>query len=206
MTRSLFFVLLFVLPVFARATELTDLGGGLSYLRVASLNDSAKAVASAIGQYDALVLDLRYPAVGDESVATLRTALASRPAKNRVLVLVSPATPTAVAEALASAGTKCLLLGVKDSQPTPQVIVDQPAATDRLAYDALGADRSLASLTSGKVTKERFDEAALMKEFAGGETPTVADAAKTPTAEAVLIDRVLQRAVHLHRALVALKK
>ena len=203
------------------ATELTDLGGGLSYLRVHALDDSAKGLTSTIREHEFLVLDLRNATVTAESGDLIRIALNARESKQPVFILVSPATPKALAESLMEIANKCLTLGVKDSIPTPQVIIDQPAATDRLAYEALESGQKLDSLISGKIVKERFDESALMKEFASGNTnaapplspdPTAkpASAEKKPAATAKppeqLTDRVLQRAIHLHRALLAIKR
>jgi len=221
------FFLLLVLSVSAisaRATELTDLGEGLSYLRVQSFGDSAKGLDAAVRERDFLVVDLRHAATTAESAGLLRAALAARTSKQPAFILVGPATPAAIGEVLNSATDHCLTLGVKESAPAPQVIIDQPAATDRLAYEALDSGQPLASLISGKITKERYDETALMKEFNGGNTnpsppagpdPTAKpNPEKSPTTEPVapgvskvepLIDRVLQRAVHLHRAMLAIK-
>ena len=202
------------------ATELTDLGEGLSYLRIHALDESAKGLTAAIRERDYLVLDLRHTTVTVESADLIRMALKARESKPPVFMLVSPATPKALAESLMEIANKCLTLGVKDSIPTPQVIIDQPATTDRLAYEALESGQTLDSLISGKIVKERFDESALMKEFTNGNTnaapppspdPTAKPSAaeKTPATTAKppeqLTDRVLQRAIHVHRALLAIK-
>lgn len=211
-----------------RAAELTDLGQGLSYLRVHAFEETAKGMTAAIRERDFLVLDLRHATPTADSAEQLRTALAAREAKTPVFILVGPATPTALVESLTASAGKCVTLGVKESFPSPRVIVDQPADTDRLAYEALDSGEPLAKLISGKITKERYDESALMKEFAGGNLnaspPTAPDSTDAPDgnkAPAVttkpgetpaakppepLIDRVLQRAVHLHRAMIAIKQ
>ena len=223
-------VLLLVLSSFAHATELTDLGEGLSYLRVHALGDTAKGLTAAIRERDYLVLDLRYATTTAESADLIRTALAAREFKQPVFILVSPATPRALAESLMAIANKFLTIGVQDSIPTPQVIIDQTTAADRLAYEALESGQTLASLTSGKIVKERFDESALMKEFNSGNInaapppapdPTTKPATSDPKTGAIttakpveptvvshvepLIDRVLQRAIHLQRAMLALK-
>ena len=118
---------------------------------------------------------------------------------------------------------------MKESFPVPRVVVDQPADTDRLAYEALESGEPLTKLISGKIGKERYDESVLMKEFLNGNssaTPQTgtdsldfpAEVPKPPAAAvkegelaaakppALLIDRVLQRAVHLHGALIAIKQ
>ena len=209
------------------ASELTDLGEGLSYLRVHTLDESAKDLAAAIRERSSLVLDLRHLTATTESAEQFGTAFVAREAKPPVFVLVSPATPPVLTDSLKSTGGKCVTLGVKESVPMPQVVIDQSPDTDRRAYEALESGQSLAGLISGKISKERYDEAALMKEFINGNTnaatapdPTTkpADADKGPpsatnagdkpavNAPEKLIDRVLQRAVHLHRALAAIKQ
>ena len=247
----------FLLFVAASATELTDLGSGLAYLRVHSLAESEAALRKVLPGSGALVLDLRYATASDESTPGLKSALASHPADTPLLILVSPATPAGIVAVLGS--TSALTLGAPGSVPTPKVVVQTDAATDRRAYDALESGTPVAVLISGKIEKERFDEAALVHEFKNGnpdaaplpgdrpgQTPAgqSLDKLRTlspsngqpgtvltdPTApkpalpgnpaergvsgtntgpaaagNGALIDRVLQRAVHLHRALLALK-
>ena len=238
---SLVLFLLLVLSIAAtplRAMELTDLGEGLSYLRVHSLEESAKGLTAAIHERDFLVIDLRYASVSAESVSVFQAALVGRKVPSAPLfVLVSPSTPANLVDSLTAAGSKLITLGVKESAPYPQVVIDQPAETDRRAYEALDSGQPLAGLISGKISKERYDEVALMKEFTAGNTnaaqspapdpatkpagadktqPTAAKPGDKPVASPQdkpaaspadhLIDRVLQRAVHLHRALAAIKQ
>jgi len=228
--RGLLLALCFLLlgPCAASATELTDLGQGLSYLRIHSVTESEAALRKAVPRAGALVLDLRYATVDDESAAILQTALAGHPAGTPLFILVSPAPPPVLAPAVAST----LTLGAPGSMPAPKVVVQTDAATDRRAYDALDAGTPLEKLISGKIEKERFDEATLVHEFKNGNPaplpgdrpgqtpagqqpgtvspapspdPTAAKPAGSPEKPAPLVDRVLQRAVHLHRALLALK-
>jgi len=239
------------------ATELTDLGAGLSYLRVHALADSAKGLTATLHERDFLVLDLRHATTDAEMAELLRTALIAREGKPPAFILVSPATPPAIAESLTLVANKCITLGIKNSIPTPQVIIEQSADADLHAYEALDSGQQLASLISGKIGKDRFDEAELMKEFNNGNTnaapplqpnptarpgvtskapatpkpaaPTASDAEPSKAEPSVpsktlslsdgnhaeppgvshvepLTDRVLQRAVHLHRALAAIKQ
>jgi hypothetical protein len=230
-------LLLLVLSISAsplRATELTDLGEGLSYLRVRSFEESAKGLTAAIRERDFLVLDLRHATAPAESAAAFQAALAGRRVSSAPLfVLIGPSTPAPLVDSLTSATNKIVTLGVKESLPPPQVVVDQPADTDRRAYEALDSGQPLAGLISGKIGKERYDEVALLKEFTSGNssasatdpaakpadadnTPSFAkNAGDKPGANPVerpvvskaepLTDRVLQRAVQLHRALAAIK-
>ncbi|AOS44908.1 hypothetical protein Verru16b_01977 [Lacunisphaera limnophila] len=195
----------FLLSVTAAATELTDLGQGLGYLRAHSLDESIKPLAGAT----ALVLDLRHATATPEAVTSFAAALAARPADARLFVLVSPATPAALAQHLPA---PVLTLGIAGSQPAPQVVVSQSAADDRRAYDALATGTPLADLISGTIEKERYDEATLVQEFKLGHPEATPPEPGAPSggADAPVnarpTDRVLQRAVHLHRALLALKR
>ena len=195
----------------SKATELTDLGSGLAYLRIHSLAESEAALRKAVPGASALVLDLRYATTDENSVAALKSALASHPAGAPLFILVSPATSAALAQVVASA----LTLGAPGSVPAPKVMVQTDATTDRRAYDALETGTALEILISGKIEKERFDEATLVHEFKNGNPdaepppppdPTAPKAAGTLEKPAPLVDRVLQRAVHLHRALLALRR
>lgn len=203
-----------LLALALQAGEPRDLGQGLAYLRIHSIDASLPDIAKALADRDALVLDFRYATASASAAEGLRAALAARGARPAVFVLVSPDTPPAVAAAREAAPKSLLVLGVADAIPAPQVVVDQPADVDRRAYDAGDSDHDLAPLISGKLEKERYDEASLMQDFRGGHTDAQPPAAPDPTAAKagddkekapVLTDRVLQRAVHLHRALLALK-
>ncbi len=215
MKRLLFPVLCLLSSVIcslSSGTELTDLGQGLSYLRIHSVAGSEAALRKAVPGAGPLVLDLRYATAGDDSPAALKTALAGRSPNNPLFILVSPATPPVLDPVISA--SPALTLGAAGSLPAPKVVVQTDATTDRRAYDALDAGTPLAKLISGKIEKERFDEATLVQEFKNGNPdaeppptpdPTVAPTAGTLDKPAPLTDRVLQRAVHLHRALLALK-
>lgn len=207
-----FLVLFLVLPALIRATELTDLGQGLSYLRIHAVADSEAALRQAVPGSGPLVLDLRYATARDDSPAVLQAALAGRSAGTPLFILVSPATPPALGPVIRASAA--LTLGVAGSLPTPTVVVQADTAADRRAYDALDAGTALEKLISGKIEKERFDEATLVHEFKNGHLdaapppppdPTAPKAGETPVKPTPPTDRVLQRAVHLHRALLALK-
>jgi hypothetical protein len=205
------------------AEPTTDLGTGLAYFRLHSLENEAPALSVALAAKSALVLDVRYATASKDVKPSFRELLASYAGPAPLLVLVSPETPPVIAEALATAPTRSLVtLGVQDSAPAPAVIVEQTARTDRRAYDALEAGVPLAALIDGKIEKERYDEASLMTDFRNGNTnaepPAFGGADDTlaagssgkknppaPEKAPLLTDRVLQRAVHLHRALAALQ-
>jgi len=193
----------------AQSAEPAELAPGLPYLRIHSLLESALELNGALNlnRSPALVIDLRY--VADErGAADVLNALNNHPAKPMLYILVSPETPKDVAAIITRASPRLVTLGIRNSHPQPQVVVEQTAADDRAAYAALDHGTALAALVSGKVEKEHFDEAKLVKEFNNGNLDAHPpegdpDGAKSTTA---LTDRVLQRALHLHRALQALKR
>ena len=205
------------------AGETADLGNDLTYLRVHSLAEAAPLLHSALAVKRSCVLDLRYASASQESLAALRTALAGHPTDSRLFILVSPSTPTAVSDIIKSdtMGAQ-ITLGVPGSTPSPRIAVRTDVAADRRAYEAFDHGTPLDDLISGKVDKDRFDEAALVKEFKNGNTEAEPPPAPDPTQlkdgtettgtgdspatpGELLKDRVLQRALHLHQALLALK-
>jgi hypothetical protein len=198
-----------VLCPLVRAAEPLELAPGLPYLRIHSLEKSALELNAALNlnKSPALVLDLRY--VADErDAADVINSLNSHPAKPMLYILVSPETPKDVAAVISATSTRLVTLGIRNSRPQPRVVVEQTAADDRAAYAALDHGTALAALVSGKVEKEHFDEAVLVKEFNNGNHDAHPpegnpDATKSTTP---LTDRVLQRALHLHQALQALKR
>lgn len=197
-----------VLCVAASAATL-ELAPGLRYLRIHSLEKSAIELTEALNlnQSPALVLDLRYVA-DEKGAAQAIDALNNHPAKPVLYILVSPETPTDVAGVITKTSTRLVTLGIRNSKPAPEVVVDQSAADDRAAYAALDNGTPLESLVSGKVAKEHFDEAELVKEFKNGNHDARPPEGNPDGAKAApaLTDRVLQRALHLHRALQALKR
>lgn len=198
------------------AGEPADLGYNLSYVRVHSLTDATPALQSALSVKHACVLDVRYATATDESISALRTALAGHPTDAPLFILISPATPASVIEAVNPATpVTYVTLGVAGSHPSPKITVNTAPETDRAAYDAFEHGTPIATLISGKIDKDRFDEATLVQEFKNGnpdpESPAPATHAETKSTEphektAALTDHVLQRALHLHRALLALRR
>ena len=153
----------------AGAAEPPDLGYNLSYLRVHSLADATPQLQSALAVNHSCVLDLRYATASDESIAALRTALAAHPSDSPLFILIGPATPSNVLGAIdPPAHGSFITLGIAGSQPAPRIMVRTDAETDRLAYDAFDHGTPLADLISGKIDKDRYDEATLVHEFKSG--------------------------------------
>jgi hypothetical protein len=103
-------------------------------------------------------------------------------------------------------GTGIVVVGIAGTDFRPDVPVKASAAEERRAYDALDQGAVLTTLLADNPTKVRNDEASLTRDRPPeppAATPSDPAAAKR---EPPPMDLTLQRAVHLHRALVALKK
>ena len=216
--------LIFLLaPVLALAAESPDLGNNLAYLRVHSLADSDPELKAALALKHAYVLDVRYATATDDAIAALKNSLATHPTDAPLFVLISPATPAGIIEVINSpTHAKLITLGIAGTQPAPRIEVRTSPETDRAAYDAFDHGKSLIELVTGKMEKDRYDEAALVHEFKNGnpdpESALSVDPTKSKTANGAdksddaaeptepLRDRVLQRALHLHQALLALRR
>ncbi|HWA28723.1 MAG TPA: hypothetical protein VG734_23940 [Lacunisphaera sp.] len=206
------------------AVQPIDLAPDLAYLRVQSIVIDRDLIAATLAKPRSLVLDLRQTFDERDAGDVLRQLLGGPAGDARLYVLVSPTTPVPVVGAIAASSRRLITLGVKGSRPEPEVVVLQSADDDKKAYAALIAGAPPTDLISGRIEKERFDEASLVKEFKNGNhnaqppdmgdgtTPPASPAPNGPTKPpagdppAKLTDRVLQRAVHLHRALQALKR
>ena len=212
----------FSLPVSAPV----DLGQKLTYVRLHRLPDDATILAAAWSR-PALVVDLRYSTGG--AAHFLSADSPARPGSAPLFVLVGPATPPEALAALRERGPALITLGLAAPGQTPDIPLAVAPEADRRAYDSLDSGASVDSLLSESISKTRFDEAALAQERAGeaakeakagpqvgapaaappaGVTPPATPAASAPPAAtpAEPKDAVLQRAVQLHRALLALGK
>ncbi len=210
MTRVLLLsFILFAVRTLAAAPITHDLGQGLTYVHVASLP------ADLPGQKDlrACVLDLRYTQGDATAAAALAAWLKFHvSARTPVFVLANADTATPLLTILAQgqlpAGT--LTIGRLGHGFTPDIAVHTDAATERRAFDALARGVLPASLLQENSGKTRYDEAAIVRHLAGDEVPAgTVRQPETDTADETvpppLIDRTLQRAVHVHHGLAALK-
>jgi len=205
-----FFILVLLSDVWLSASPLTlDLGQGLAYHRAHALPADLPSASPAKPR--PLVLDLRY-AAGDADAGTALAAWLKFHAAPRspIFLLANAATSPALRAAFAardeSAGL--VVLGVASAEFTPDVDVPVDPAEERRAYDALETGTALAALIAPPLEKPRYDEAKLVagRLPARAPPPDLEPAAPAPSAPPPLIDAVLQRAVHLHRALLALKR
>jgi hypothetical protein len=206
--------LAFVLSVARAAPIATDLGLGLAYHRVHALPADLPSAQTLQGQ--PCVLDLRYT-TGDTAAATALAAWLKfhATARTPVFVLANAGTASALLNVLVKrdAFAGLIVLGAPAPGFTPDLAI--AAANERTAYDAAETGTPLDQLVTTPVDKPRNDEAKLARERQA-ETPTPPAEAEVPSPTPVtaakpaapppLIDLVLQRAVQLHRTLLALKK
>jgi hypothetical protein len=217
-------------PALHAATIEHDLQQGLAYLRTGDLVADLAIVEKTLGSHPALVLDLRHATADDESAATLGRLLSRPPATTHFarFILVSRNTAPALLKQLASPYPSVVILSAKTEGLTPDISVGTTPEDDVLAYEALASGVALDKLLSGSTPqKARYDEATLVRDHANGgnsngrhqpddepETEPATSEQSSATAPVATVekpatqpvDRVLLRAVQLHRTLLALKK
>ena len=209
-------LIILLLATVARAASLDrDLGHGLAYHRVHHLPADLPTAETA--RLQPCVLDLRY-VTGDAEAAAALVAWVKFHATPRapVFVLANAATSHALVAPLASSkpGSTLLVIGGVAPGFTPDIALKVSAELERQAYDALETGATVERLIAEASDKPRNDEAKLAKDRT--PEPAAADATKTAPEDgnvavkfkspAPPIDLVLQRAVQLHRTLLALKK
>jgi hypothetical protein len=216
-------------PSLRAATIEHDLQQGLAYLRTGDLTADLVIVEKTLAARPALILDLRHTVSDEDTAAHLGRLLARAPASARFarLILVSRDTAPAVLKQLATPHPGVVILAAQTEDLTPDVSVATTPAADALAYEALTSGISLDKLLSGTTPqKARYDEATLVRDHANGTNgrtspadepelepvPASEQPANTVPVATVEkpapqpVDRVLLRAVQLHRTLLALKK
>jgi hypothetical protein len=182
-----------------------DLGRGLSYYRVHALPSDLPAAPA--GRPGASVLDLRF-AKADAPGAALIAAWVkfNASAAAPVFVLENAETSPALLALFAGAGPGgVIVLAPASEKLAPTVAVHVDPAADRKAYDAVEGGAALASLLADNPAKPRIDEAYLEKEhLSDSDAPDVETDKDSPPSP--LVDAMVQRAVQLHRGLIALKR
>jgi hypothetical protein len=184
-----------------------DLGRGLRYLRLGAPAD-VSAFAAALAA-PALVLDLRSGVDADAgTLARLRELFAQRNAARPVLVLLGADTSEPLRTTIPHSAPGVLTLAPKESAFAADVPVAVAPAQDHAAVEALAAGRPPRELIEEKIDKQRYDEARLAHDHANGvrERDSAPDAKPAEPAAAPLQDLLLQRAVFIHRALLALDR
>ena len=183
-----------------------EVGNGLVYVRVHQL--PADLPAKPAGKVPPCILDVRYVEADTEGANALEAWLKSRSTpRTPVFVLANADTSRALLKVLATheRGTGIAVVGIEKGGFRPDVPVKFSPDDERRAYDALEKGAPLASLLADNPNKVRNDEASLSKDRLAEASAEAADDRSRKT-ETPPIDAPLQRAVHLHRALVALKK
>ncbi len=216
---------LFAMVRLSAAPLALDLGNGLAYHRAHLI--PADLPVSSPAKPHPLVLDLRY-ATGDSNAAVALSAWLKFHAATRTPVFIlanadtSPVLRAAFEDRDRTAGL--IVLGAASADFEPDVALVIEPVTERRAYDALENGTPLTALIAPPLEKSRNDEARLVASRLPDRAPASNEdseppvipsatsvASNAPGAPATppatpLIDVVLQRAVHLHRALLALKK
>lgn len=187
------------------APLMRDLGEGLTYVGVSSLpSDLPAARAVPTG---ACVLDLRYATGGEAEAMALAAWLKAQVLPSRpVFVLANAETAFALRLVIVdrTPGSGLIVVGVAGPGLVPDVAATVSAEQERAAFTALRNGASLDELLRENRDKIRNDESSLLRERPGSGDATPTTPAKTGGAS--VIDVTLQRAVHVHRTLVALKR
>ncbi|MGH7945930.1 MAG: hypothetical protein ACREH8_24510 [Opitutaceae bacterium] len=201
--RMIGLVMVLVSAAFAVPIE-RELGSGLLYMRVHTLPDDLPAKPA--GRVPPCILDVRYVRADAEAAAAFSAWLKSRATlRTPVFVLANADTASPLLKVLAAhaRGTGIVVLGIERGSFRPDVAVTGSPEDERRAYDALEGGASINTLLTDNPDKVRNDEASLSRDRLAEAS---ADAAKDGKKAPPPVDLTLQRAMHLHRALVALKK
>lgn len=188
----------------AAAPLARDLGQGLAYVRMRELPGDLPPQPA--GPAPACVVDLRYTPASPDAAAAFGAWLKFRAtARSPVLVLANRDTAPELRLVLreSAGGAGIVVIGIPGPGFAPDVAVRATPEEEKAAYATLDRDTPLAALLSDHPDKQRYDEASLI----GAPAPLTEDGpagATVPPARRV--DATLQRAVHLHRALMALRR
>ncbi|MFT3867068.1 MAG: hypothetical protein QM715_01095 [Nibricoccus sp.] len=233
MKRSASFVFLVLALAFPfcsglRAAIEKDLGQALLFLRVTDASADQSLLIDTIERRAALVLDLRGLNGDAAFVRALHSALAKPPLPHAVrMVLINAATAPAIVATLEDdALLSVITLGPRSAKVIADIQITITAEEERRALEALSNDTPLEKLINYSREKRRYDEAKLVHDHVNGIAPsddelpldaeddTVAPDSPTKKksgdtakkADQPPHDLVLERAVQLHRSLLALKK
>jgi hypothetical protein len=207
------FALVFVLAIASTLTATPlerDLGQGLGYVRLHKLPADLPAGENNRGK--PCVVDIRF-ATGEADAAMAFSAWLKFRATARapIFVLANRDTSPALLAALTphEPARGIVVVGMAAGHFTPDSAVAISAADERRAFDALADGTPVEVLLAENPGKVRVDETSLTKGRGNDSPDTPSDPpAETPPvkADGPPLDLALQRAVHLHRALLALKR
>jgi hypothetical protein len=180
-----------------------DLGQGLAYHRVHALPAD---LPSHFGAPSACVLDLRYASSDAASAGALGAWIRFNASERTpVFVLENASTGASILAAVPAATPGVIVLAPRASKLAADIEVSVEPAADRRAYEAVEKGAPVDSLLHDYPDKPRVDEAFLDKEhIPDSEAPE--SASDSPPPPMPMTDALLQRAVQLHRGLVALKR
>ena len=206
MIRHFLFLFSTTAAVLAAPLE-RDLGQGLGYVRLQHL--PADLPGAEAGRAKACVLDARYTAADADAAKAFVAWLKFRATPRApVFVLVNSDTALTLLHTLTTGNpsTGIIVVGVASAQFRPDSPVTIAAEDERRAYDALADGATVEALLADNPGKARNDEASLAK-GQPGDVPVELPADAPPTKRTgPPVDVALQRAIHLHRTLVALKR
>ena len=188
----------------AAVPEVRDLGRGLAYVRIRVLPGDLPG--NPVGLAAACVVDVRYAPAGREAVVAFIAWLKFRATpRSPVFVLANRETSAELRTALREShrGTGIAVIGIPGPGFEPDVVVRSNPEAEKAAYAALDGGTPVSVLLTDHPDKVRNDEARLAKSpmaSLADEAPAVGESPMIP------VDAALQRAVHLHRSLVALRR
>ena len=200
-------VLLFPFALCAAPRE-ADLGNGLVYVRVHELPADLPS-KPATGRVPPCVIDVRYVPADAEAAAAFMAWMGFRATpRTPVIVVANAATSAALRAALAAheRASGIVVVGLSAEGFRPDIAVRGTGEAERAAYDAFEHGTPLTKLLTDNPDKVRNDEASLSKDRLAEAAADAAEEVIAGKRAQPPIDAALQRAVHLHRALIALKK
>lgn len=192
-----------------------DLGLGLTYVRIHQAPAELPPTESKLGS---VVLDLRYARTDDAGATAVGAWIRFHASvRSPIFVLVNPRTAGPLLELLESNAPVpgLITVGSPSSRFVPDVTITVPPAEEKKAYELLDHGGAVATLLADNPDKPRHDEASIARDhaaLASGELAEVeegddsAESTDKPKTPPPVIDVALQRAVQLHRGLVALRK
>lgn len=209
MTARLILLCFLALPWLALAAPIErELGNGLAYMRVRAL--PADLPAKPVGRAPPCIVDLRYVQTDNDGAAAFAAWMKSRATpRTPVFVIANADTARPLLKELSAhaRGTGIAVVGIPRGGFKPDVAVNASAEDERRAYDALEQGAAIGTLLTDNPNKARNDEASLAPDRpALPAQPSAEPVESTAKQASPPIDAALQRAVHLHRSLVALKR